>query len=31
VWHELEVRADDYRTVPGSVVVMGTVSDLGTA
>jgi ketosteroid isomerase-like protein len=26
VWHELEVRADDYRTVPGSVVVMGTVS-----
>jgi ketosteroid isomerase-like protein len=26
VWHELEVHADDYRTVPGSVVVMGTVS-----
>jgi ketosteroid isomerase-like protein len=26
VWHELEVHAEDYRTVPGSVVVMGTVS-----
>ena len=26
VWHELEVHADDFRTVPGSVVVMGYVS-----
>ena len=26
VWRELEVHASDYRTVPGSVVVMGTVS-----
>jgi ketosteroid isomerase-like protein len=26
VWSELTLEADDYRTVPGSVVVMGTVS-----
>ena len=26
VWHEFEVEAGDYRTVPGAVVVMGTVS-----
>jgi len=26
VWRELEIQAGDYRTVPGSVVVMGTVS-----
>jgi ketosteroid isomerase-like protein len=26
VWHEFAVQADDYRTVPGAVVVMGTVS-----
>ena len=25
VWHELEVHADDYRVVPGSVIVMGHV------
>src|SRR4051794_38984151 len=28
VWHELEVRADDFRTIPGSVIVMGTVTGL---
>ena len=26
VWHELEVHAGDFRTVPGSVIVMGTVT-----
>jgi ketosteroid isomerase-like protein len=26
VWHELEVHADDFRIVPGSVIVMGTVT-----
>jgi ketosteroid isomerase-like protein len=26
VWHELEIQAGDYRTVPGSVIVMGTVT-----
>lgn len=26
VWHEFEVQAGDFRTVPGSVIVMGTVS-----
>ena len=28
VWHEFEVQAGDYRTVPGSVVVMGTISGM---
>jgi ketosteroid isomerase-like protein len=26
VWEELTVRADDFRVVPGSVIVLGTVS-----
>jgi ketosteroid isomerase-like protein len=26
VWHEFEVQAGDYRTVPGSVIVMGTIT-----
>ena len=28
VWHQLAIEADDYRTVPGSVVVMGHVTGL---
>src|SRR3954452_13184301 len=26
VWEELEIHADDFRVVPGSVIVMGSVS-----
>jgi ketosteroid isomerase-like protein len=26
VWQEFEVQAGDFRTIPGSVIVMGTVS-----
>ena len=26
VWHELTIHADDFRAIPGSVVVMGHVS-----
>ncbi len=29
VWHELEIHAEDYRVVPGSVVVMGHVEGQG--
>jgi len=28
IWHELSVQADDFRTVPGSVVVMGHVTGI---
>jgi ketosteroid isomerase-like protein len=31
VWHELELHADDFRTIPGSVIVMGTVTGLSGA
>ena len=31
VWHELELHAEDYRVVPGSVVVMGHVEGHGDA
>ena len=29
VWHELEIHADDYRVIPGSVIVMGHVDGRG--
>lgn len=29
VWQKLEIRADDFRVIPGSVVVMGHVEGLG--
>ena len=29
VWHELTLHADDYRVVPGSVIVMGHVEGRG--
>ena len=31
VWHELEIHAEDYRVIPGSVVVMGHVEGRGDA
>ena len=30
VWAELELHADDFRTIPGSVIVMGTVTGLSS-
>jgi ketosteroid isomerase-like protein len=31
IWHELEIHAEDYRVVPGSVIVMGHVDGRGDA